>query len=87
MLYLPVAQMPRSPNLVIFVLTTTDGDRRQTKLIILPLAHVRWVIRSLNKVKPTPIELKHDLKAHDKHAWEATVHRCTHTLMFLSITD
>ena len=48
MLYLQVSQMPRSPDLTIFVLTTTTDDdnrRRQTKLITLPLAHVRGVIR------------------------------------------
>ena len=48
-LYLRVAQMPRSPDLAIFVLTTqTDDrqttDRRQTKPITLPLAHARGVI-------------------------------------------
>ena len=40
-LHLRVAQMPRSPDLAIFVLTT---DRRQTKLITLPLAHARGII-------------------------------------------
>ena len=46
MLYLRVAQTPRSPDLAIFVLTTDDRqtDRRQTKPITLPLAHARGVI-------------------------------------------
>ena len=44
--YLRVAQIPRSPDLAIFVLTTDDRqtDRRQTKPITLPLAHARGVI-------------------------------------------
>ena len=45
MLYLRVAQTPRSPDLAIFVLTTDrqTTDRRQTKPITLPLAHARGV--------------------------------------------
>ena len=46
-LHLRVAQMSRSPDLGIFVLTTDDrqtDDRRQTKPITLPLAHARGVI-------------------------------------------
>ena len=46
MLYLRVAQMPRSPDPMIFVLTTTDDRRRQTQPIILSLAHVRGVIKA-----------------------------------------
>ena len=50
-LHLRVAQMPRSPDLAIFVLTTDDrqttDDRRQTKPITLPLAHARGVIISV----------------------------------------
>ena len=41
-LYLRVVQMPRFPDLVIFVLMT---DRRQTKPITLPLAHACGVIK------------------------------------------
>ena len=44
-LYLRVTQMPRSPDLAIFVLTTdNDRQQRQTKPITLPLAHARGVI-------------------------------------------
>ena len=44
MLYLRVAQTPRSPDLAIFVPTTDDDDDdRQTKPIALPLAHARGV--------------------------------------------
>ena len=42
-LCLHVAQMPRSRDVVIFV-PKTDRWRRQTKPIVLPLAHVRGVI-------------------------------------------
>ena len=45
MLYLRVAQTPRSPDLVIFVLTTDDDD--ETKQIALPLAHAYGVINLL----------------------------------------
>ena len=38
-----VAWMPRSQDLAIFATTTTDDNRRQTKLIALPLAHVRGI--------------------------------------------
>ena len=43
-LYLRVTQMPRSPDLAIFVLTTDNDRQRQTKPITLPLAHARGVI-------------------------------------------
>ena len=42
-LYLQVTQMPRSPDLAIFVLTT-DHRQLQTKPITLPLAHACGVI-------------------------------------------
>ena len=42
LLCLRVAQMPISPGLVIFVVTTTTDDR-QTKPIALPLAHAHGV--------------------------------------------
>ena len=49
-LYLWVAQMSRSPDLAIFVLTTDrQTDRRQTKPITLPLAHARGVIILLHQ--------------------------------------
>ena len=41
-LQLGLAQMPRSPDLAIFVLTDDNDD--ETKLITLPLAHARRVI-------------------------------------------
>ena len=51
MLYLRVAQTPRSPDPAIFVLTTTDDRRRQTQPITLPLAHARGVIISEGQVE------------------------------------
>ena len=57
MLYLRVAQMPRSPDLVIFVLTT--DYRRQTKPITLPLAHACGII--IQKAHQTFCTMKNTL--------------------------
>ena len=68
-LYLQTAQMPRCQDLAIFVQTTTD-DRRQTKPIALPLAHVRRV-KIKNHYKNTQHKCAESAHAHflwiDRH--------------------
>ena len=47
--------MPISPDLAIFVVTTTDD--RQTKPIALPFAHARGVTRALQSIIPNVLHM------------------------------
>ena len=53
--------MPISPNLTIFVVTTTD---RQTKLIALPLAHACRVTIKCTGVQDIVLTLPADIHIH-----------------------